>query len=138
MSRKDIFHDIVKQALQADGWEITHDPLIVPAGRRKVNIDLGGERLLGARKKSKKIAIEVKSFLNLSYLYDFYGALGQFRFYLHALEKEEPDRELYLAVSTDVFEEFFEETFIREVIELESLKIITFSVEHKKIIKWIK
>ena len=27
MSAKDRFHDVVKTALQKDGWRITHDPL---------------------------------------------------------------------------------------------------------------
>nr|WP_286392563.1 element excision factor XisH family protein [Pseudanabaena mucicola] len=26
MSARDLFHDIVKNALQKDGWTITHDP----------------------------------------------------------------------------------------------------------------
>jgi len=27
MSAKDVFHEVVKIALQKDGWEITNDPL---------------------------------------------------------------------------------------------------------------
>lgn len=30
MPRKDTFHDVVKKALIADGWRITHDPLHIP------------------------------------------------------------------------------------------------------------
>ena len=26
---KDLFHDIVKEALIAEGWTITHDPLLI-------------------------------------------------------------------------------------------------------------
>ncbi|MEO1388649.1 MAG: element excision factor XisH family protein [Cyanobacteria bacterium J06634_6] len=29
MSRKDTFHDIVRQALEKDNWSITHDPLLL-------------------------------------------------------------------------------------------------------------
>jgi len=29
MSRKDTFHDIVRRALEKDGWTITHDPLLL-------------------------------------------------------------------------------------------------------------
>jgi hypothetical protein len=29
MSRKDTFHDIVRRALEKDGWIITHDPLLL-------------------------------------------------------------------------------------------------------------
>ena len=27
MSAKDVFHEVVKKALQKDGWQITQDPL---------------------------------------------------------------------------------------------------------------
>ena len=32
---RDAYHDIVITALQKDGWFITHDPFIIPAGKRK-------------------------------------------------------------------------------------------------------
>lgn len=75
MSKKDIYHSLVRRALEKDGWKI-HDPLIIPAGKRKIKVDLGAEPLIAAEKNSEKIAVEVKSFLNLSLLYDFYEALG--------------------------------------------------------------
>ncbi len=31
MSARDLFHDIVKKALQQDGWTITHDPYALSA-----------------------------------------------------------------------------------------------------------
>ncbi len=39
---KDIYHDLVKKALENEGWTITHDPyyLSVGLGRRKVAADL--------------------------------------------------------------------------------------------------
>jgi len=138
MANKDRFHEVVKIALEKEDWRITDDPLQVPAGKRKVKIDLGAERLLGAEKDGEKIAVEIKSFLRDSAVYDFYGALGQFRFYYHALRQFEPDRVLYLAVAKDVFDDFFEESFVMEVIILENVKMLVFSVKEEKIIKWIK
>jgi Holliday junction resolvase-like predicted endonuclease len=32
MSRRDAFHDLVRDALKADGWLITHDPYTVRFG----------------------------------------------------------------------------------------------------------
>jgi len=46
---KDLFHDIVKSALIAEGWEITHDPFPVDYGDVQMQIDLGAERLLAAQ-----------------------------------------------------------------------------------------
>ncbi len=137
MSRKDIHHNLVRRALEKDGWKITHDPLIIPVGRRKIKVDLGAEPLIAAEKDDKRIAVEIKSFINVSQLYDFYEALGQFKFYWHALRKNEPDRILYLAVSTDLFSEFFDDQFIEEVRKAENLLILVFDIEREIVAKWI-
>ncbi len=57
MSAKDIFHEIVKQALQKEQWVITHDPLRLEFGDVKFQVDLGAERLLAAERGTEKIAI---------------------------------------------------------------------------------
>ncbi len=46
MSAKDIFHDIVKAALQKDGWIVNKDPLYLRLGDDQIRIDLGAERLI--------------------------------------------------------------------------------------------
>lgn len=47
MSAKDLFHDVVKKALQKEGWKITHDPLTIPITRTtNMYIDLGRKKLL--------------------------------------------------------------------------------------------
>src|SRR5262249_39906086 len=40
---RNIDHDTVIQALQADGWTITHDPLLIPYGDPRLIIDLCAE-----------------------------------------------------------------------------------------------
>jgi len=54
----DICHEVVKSALIKDGWTITHDPLTLSVGIRKVFIDLAGERLIAGEKDGEKIAVE--------------------------------------------------------------------------------
>lgn len=77
MSAKDKFHDAVKQALVKEGWKITHDPLRIKFGEEdKIQIDLGAQRVLGAQKAGQKIAVEIKSFLSDSAVFDFHLALG--------------------------------------------------------------
>lgn len=51
MSSRDIYGDAVKNALIKDGWTITDDPLKLAYGNKKVYIDLGAERTIGAEKK---------------------------------------------------------------------------------------
>jgi XisH protein len=42
MSRKDQFHQAVKNAIEKDGWLITHDPFTIQISEAvKLKIDLG-------------------------------------------------------------------------------------------------
>lgn len=124
MSAKDIFHETVKQALVKDGWKITSDPLTIRIDRVKLEIDLGAEKVFAAEKDGKKIAVEVKSFVNSSNISDFHNALGQFLNYRLALQMTEPERIIYLAIPIDVFNTFFQERFTQAAIVQHDLKIL--------------
>ncbi|MFZ1341765.1 element excision factor XisH family protein [Thiothrix eikelboomii] len=98
MARRDKYHDVVKQGLQAEGWVITHDPYMFRTDPR-LAADLGAERLLAAERGIEKIAVEIKSFLNASQVVDLESAVGQYSLYKLLLQRQEPERLLYLAVS---------------------------------------
>jgi len=76
MPTKDLFHEAVKRALIKAGWVITHDPLFLKWGKRKVFIDLGAEQMLGAEREGEKIAVEIKSFASDSIITDLHNAVG--------------------------------------------------------------
>lgn len=133
---KDKYHDLVKQSLENEGWTITDDPLFVDTQRRKVQIDLGAERLIGAEKGGEKIAVEIKSFINLSQVYDFYRALGQNLYYSVALEFVESDRKLFLAIPDDTYFDFFSEPITQEITKRFSVKLIVYSILQEKIVEW--
>ena len=78
MSRRDIYHNTVKQALQKDGWTITHDPFPLEIGRKRLSVDLGAEKLISAKKSKRRIVVEVKSFIGQSDVKDLEQALGQY------------------------------------------------------------
>lgn len=105
-------------------------------GRRRGYIDLGAE-LIAAEKQTDKIAVEIKSFLGSSDLYQFEDALGQFLIYLTALKKKEPDRVLYLAVPENFYQNFFDDPFFEEVAEIYTLRLIVFNETTTTIVKWI-
>ena len=90
MPARDTYHDQVKAALIDDGWTITHDPYTLLFGSRGVFVDLGAEKILGAEKGQKRIAVEIKSFLGKSDLHDLEVALGQFVFYRSLLTRSDP------------------------------------------------
>ena len=135
---KDKYHQLVKTALVEEGWCITDDPLLVSAGSRKVQVDLAAERIITAERGSEKIAVEVKSFVGVSALHDFYEALGQFNFYQYALEKVMPDRELFLAIPDDTYDDFFKEDFIKGLLNRHQIKLIVYRIDRPVIEQWIK
>jgi hypothetical protein len=137
MSRKDIFHDLVKDALTQDGWTISDDPLYLSIGNLNIQIDLGAECLIGAEKDHQKIAVEVKSFLRASKITDFYGALGQYLSYKIALEENEPDRILYLAVPDSTYQSLFGEVLIQKVLQNYPVKLVVYDEVTEVIKLWI-
>lgn len=138
MAAKDKYHDVVKKALEKDGWTITDDPLRIDTGSRIIKIDVGAERLIGAEKGEEKIAVEIKSFLGLSPLTDFYAALGQFLYYQSALKKSEPERLLFLAIPDSTYDTLFTEDLTREIIANYHVCIAVYDINKLKITKWIK
>jgi hypothetical protein len=137
MPAKDIYHDTVRTALVKDGWVITKDPFKLTFGGRNLYVDLGAEKLFGAEKGEQKIAVEIKSFLDPSPINDLEKALGQYKLYSQILEDIEPDRMLYLAVGSIVFEDFFSEPICQLVIRKNNLNIIVFEPINQEIIQWI-
>jgi len=135
---RDRYHELVKQALIDEGWTITDDPLIVDVLVRDLEVDLGAERIIAAEKENEKIAVEIKNFLSISQLQDFYKALGQFNYYYLALKKKEPERTLYLAIPQGAYESFFQEPITLEAVAFYNLKLIVYSISRENITKWEK
>src|SRR5262245_21625326 len=110
MPARNIHHTAVIQALQAEGWTITHDPFPIPFGDRRLFIDVGAERVtIGAERGSERIAVEIASFLADSPVRDLQEAVGQFVVYRALLSQTEPERVLFLGVSTRVYDSVLSE-----------------------------
>jgi hypothetical protein len=138
LSAKDLYHEIVRTALEKDGWQITADPLILTfTPKRQLRIDLGAEKLIGAERDDQYIAVEVKTFLAPSNLSEFHAALGQFLNYRLALKIRQPDRKLFLAIPQEIYQDFFLEEFTQLSIAEYQLKLIIFHVGNQEIVQWI-
>ncbi len=136
MPSRDIFHNAVKNALLKDGWTITDDPLFIQFGGIDLYVDLDAEKIIAAEKGEQKIAIEIKSFIGPSLIADFHIALGQFMNYRLALEKQNSERILYLAVPSDAYNTFFNLQFAQEAVQRYDVKLIIYEVETEVIIQW--
>lgn len=132
MSARDAFHEIVKTALQNEGWTITHDPYHIDLGFVDFYIDLGAEQLLAATKNDEKIAVEIKTFLSPSTISAFHTAIGQFINYRIALEDDDPERILYLAIPLNIYKRFFQNSFIQTVIQRNQIPLLVYDIEKRR------
>lgn len=133
---RDLFHNVVINALIKDGWQITNDPLFLKVGGVDFFIDLGAEKLIGAERDGQKIAVEIKSFINPSSTADFHLAIGQFINYRVALKVAEPDRRLILAIPDTAYNTFFQKSFPQMVIEEYQLYLLVYELEKEVIVLW--
>lgn len=136
MPARDHLHEHVRKALVRDGWTITHDPLRLRWRRKDVYADLGAERFVGAEKGQIRIAVEIKSFTGPSPIDALEKALGQFTLYHDILERVEPERELYLAVSDTAYGDVFEDAMGELLLANGRLKLLVFNAETEIIQRW--
>ena len=120
-----------------DQWHITDDPLLLQAGDIDMQVGLGAEERLAAAKNHQLIAVEVKSFLSPSPVYDFHLARGQFLNYRLARATQDPQRKLYLAIPIETYTTFFIMSFIQRAVEYNQLALIVYDSEHQEIVQWI-
>ncbi len=136
---KDFFHKAVVESLTKDNWAITQDPYRLVLSKRVLEIDIGADPIIAAQKGRNKIAVEVKSFLKESFIYEFYTVLGQYLVYETFLARQEPDRQLFLAISDEVYALRFEnDDDILFVCQKYNLKILIFNKLNHNIESWIK
>jgi XisH protein len=137
MPAKDKYHAQFKAALIKDGWVVTDDPLHLRWGGQDMYVDLGAEEVIAAEKGGRRIAVEIKSFVGVSGITDLQLAVGQFNLYRDVMEKTDPDRTLYLAVTEETFLDVFEEPVGKLEIEKQKLLLIVFDPEAEEIKQWI-
>ena len=137
MPAKDIYHNVVVQALTKDRWTITDDPLRLQWGSRDLYVDLGAEQLLAAEKDSRKIAVEIKSFISASPVADLETVLGRYILYQDILARLDPERILYLAIRQEVFLDLFTEPIGKVLLENNRLRLLVFDPEQGAIAQWI-
>ncbi|MGH9837430.1 MAG: element excision factor XisH family protein [Blastocatellia bacterium] len=134
MPQRDANHDIVKRALEKDGWKVTHDPLTLNYKGLRVLIDLGAEKQIA----SSKIAVEIKVFEHGSDLSDFEKAAGQYGIYRYTIEGLGIPRELFLAVALETYKKFFQVPAVQEYVALNAIHLLIFNHETEEVVEWIR
>jgi XisH protein len=135
---KDHLHYRVKDVLIKDGWRITDDPYYLKSWDPDWEIDFGAEKIFAAEKEHLKIAVEVKSFLEISFANEFHKILGQYLNYKASLSQLDNERELYLAVPDYIWNTAFQRKGIQFSLKTYNIKIFVFNPKNNVIEQWIQ
>ena len=135
---RDKYHYHVREALVKDGWTITDDPYYIISPGLNYPVDLGAEKIIGAIKENKKIAVEIKSFLADSLPNEFHTALGQYLDYESGIEDQEPDREIYLAMPIGAWQKIQKIPLLLKNVNKYTVDLLIYDIGTKTIVEWIK
>ena len=136
MPQRDRYHNVVKAALMADGWLITHDPYYIALGERRGFVDLAAERPIAAQQGDIKIAVEIKSFIGPSPVADLEAALGQYLLYRSWMLRIDPDRALYLAIDSPTEQDIFTDVAGLVLISDYALKLVVIDIPNARVLRW--
>jgi XisH protein len=116
---------------------ITADPLILVLEEIELRADLAAEKTFAAEKDGRKIAIELKEFTAVSGVSELEKTIGQLQLYQWALDGQEPDRTLFLAVSERAYAKYFEKPLFRLVVQRNRINLLIYQPDSEEIVQWI-
>lgn len=145
MPARDTIHEAIVEALESSGWIITADPFVLLFEEHHLFVDIAARstrqvesQWVAAARGARRIAVEIKAFPGPSAISDLYRAIGQFVVYNLALREVEPLRDLFLAVSSDVFDELFSDGIGRLVLQRLPLRMLVVDLDTREVVEWIE
>jgi hypothetical protein len=82
--------------------------------------------------------VEIQSFLGASSVRSLEEAVGQYEIYRTLLAESEPERVLYIAVPSGVYNEIFSERFGQLIVSRLHLRLVVFDEVREGIVQWIE
>jgi hypothetical protein len=64
--------------------------------------------------------------------------MGQLQLYQWALEEQEPERQLFLAVSQDIYIKHFQKPIFQLVIQRNKINLLVYKPSQEVILQWIR
>jgi hypothetical protein len=137
MPQYDLYHEQVRRALIKDGWTITDDPYILAYKELRLYADLGAEKPFSAEKAGSQIVVEIKVFGAPSPVVELERAIGQYGVYRSLLRRTEPDRDLFLAIAQDIYQDFFCLSAVQEILADHEIHLLVFDPDREVVVTWI-
>ena len=94
-------------------------------------------QFIGAERRGKHIAVEIKGFRGKSVIEDLEQAIGQYALYRLLLQQVDPERDLYLAITDITYEGIFSEPIGELVIEGLSMRLLIVNMARVEVQQWI-
>ena len=138
MARRDIIHAPVKNALIKDEWQITAAPYRIIYKDATLEADMRADKLLIATRENLSIIIEVKSFLQRSFIHEFLAACGQYQAYVFLLREKQQTEQVYMAVSHEVYRREFRKEMVQLLVKRFALHLLVVDIEQEVIWKWLE
>ncbi|MGL5035896.1 MAG: element excision factor XisH family protein, partial [Microcystaceae cyanobacterium] len=82
-------------------------------------------------------AVEVKDFDASSVISELEKTMGQLQLYQWALEEQEPERQLFLAISQAVYIKHFQKLIFQIAIQRGKINLLIYAPDQEVIIQWI-
>jgi hypothetical protein len=139
MAAQDVYFDLVKHALQQEGWRVTHHPLRLRVPVSSIQTrqsEAAEEPLLAADQAERKIAVLVKSFMGRFEMADLRQAVEQVRRYRTLLATTDPDRVVYLAVRQTTYREHFAGAVGAQLLVRQHILSLVFDPRTETIVRW--
>lgn len=134
---QDAYHQEVRRALVKDGWTITDDPFYILYKGTRAYADLAAEKPMAAQKGERKIVVEIKVFGTPSPMTELERAVGQYGIYRTFLKRLSPERELFLAIALDIWQDFFLKPAVQDIVADHQISILVFNPEIEEVVQWI-
>ena len=138
MARRDAIHDAVSRALTNDGWQIVADPYRIVYKDATLEADMKADKLLVATRDKRSIVVEVKSFLQQSFIHEFLAACGQYQAYRFLLEEKGQTETVYMAVGHQVYRRWFHGEAVQVLVKRFEIRLLVVDIEKEEIVQWIE
>lgn len=137
MPTRDLYYDLVKNALRKDGWRVTSDALPLTRRAATDTAEPWTTQLLAADKDERKIAVAVHSFIGCSDLTTIAQALAQLALSRPRVHAVEATRVLYLAVRQATYATCFAAPEGVRLLARQPTPLLVFDPRTETVVQWV-